>query len=496
MDTPADYLTLEYSTNRPLPLYQVDIMQSNRRNLTVVSVATLVNHSAPLITFALLVRAFDPVHYGLWIEANTLVGLLIVVCASGLADAIGALIFDPTMQKDEVFTNGFWAFLLISGGLAALMVLASPLLDALTTRNPTGAAIIPILAGTVVTGSYNLFASQVFRLRGRAVIGASFDIAAAIARIAAIMLAFVQHDLISFAAIYVTMQLAVTTVQVYSALHGIRLQPPSWPLLRSMLGLSLNFGVVSQSRWFVMYGDRLLLSILSTSMAVAVYSASYQITMILIGLGWPYLYMLLPALGAHWQVNDLAGAYAAIRQATRSMTVLLVPAVVGLALTGDALLRFLATESFAEGAVLIGIIGLGVAIDVLGTSLQYLFHVQKRPQVLRRIFLQSAAFNLAANLVAIPLLSFYGAGITTLLTFVLTLVLLWRETSLPVRALLDVGVVWRCLIACIPMGFWVAAIVGVEIGRLLLAVGGGALVYGAGVVALGVIRIPGWKKTA
>lgn len=259
--------------------------------------------------------------------------------------------------------------------------------------------------------------------------------------------------------------------------------------MKDLIKTGINISTISQANWLVMFGDRLLLSILSASSAVAIYSASYQISLILVAFSWPFLYTLLPAIGERWKSKDIAGIQRLIRQNTRIMSIVLTPSVVGLGLVGDALLRLLASDEFAQGGLLVGIIAAGVALDNLGTNLQYLFFVQDKSYVLRPIYISAAALNLIINLAAIPLFSYYGAGVTTLLTFAYILIRLIRASQMPINTLFDIKTLGQCLLVVVVMGIWVKLTVAPTILGLTVAVAGGGLIYMAGILMLGILSL-------
>jgi O-antigen/teichoic acid export membrane protein len=455
----------------------------------LVSISQLINYGLPLITFLLLVRTFDTTLYGVWIETMTIVGLLTTFGIHGLGNAVGAMILSRNGQEEAIYSNALYVFLMLAGALTLMMGLTAPGLNAITARHPLGSPVIQIASLQVLINALNWLASQVFRLRQQPVRGVAFDIALSLVRLGAVAFAFFQRDLLLFALVHVLSQMAVTIVQVAASYWGIALQRPSWPLIRELGHYAVNLSVVSQANWVVMYGDRLLLSLFAASAAVAIYSASYQLSLILVALGWPSLYFLLPALGERWRAGNTVGAQAVVRQATRAILIIVTPAVVGLALTGEALLRLLGNEDFARGSVLVGLIALGVALDVVGTAAQYIFYVRGEPQTLRRIYIWAAVFNVAVNLIAIPLFGYYGAGVTTLLTFLLIAILLWRQVKMPLNSSIDLSVLGRCVLASMVMGVYVALVVNTTVPGLIIAIAGGMVIYGLGLLALRIVSI-------
>jgi O-antigen/teichoic acid export membrane protein len=457
------------------------------KTVLVVTLAQLINYGLPILTFPLLVKAFDINTYGIWIEVNTITSLAISFGILGLGNAVGVMIVEQKNNTDVVYSNALYAFLLLSTLLITLLIVLTPVLNTFTTRNTIAPTIFRISAFTILSGAMNLLASQVYRLRNRPFIGATFDIVIAIMRLVTAFIAFLEKDLVKFAVVFVTVQVLLSAFQLIVAYRGIILTRLSIKIIKSMAIHSFNLAIAGQANWLVMYGDRLLLSMLSTSSAVAVYAASYQFTMILVALGWPYLYPLLPTLGEFWKNQDIQGTQNAIKQATRLMALTIIPGIVGLALVGNSLLELLASKDFAQGILLIGFIACGVALDSFGTTLQYIFYTQGNPQVLRNIYFRAAIFNILSNLVAIPLLSYNGAGLTTLLTFAYIFYALWRKTEMDFTVLFDVRTIWRCLVASGIMGIWVIATVRSNFVGLTISIVGGGIIYGIGIIILRVI---------
>jgi len=460
-----------------------------KKTVFIITIAQLVNYAIPALTFPLLISTFDINTYGLWIVANTVAGFAVIFWAHGLSNALGTIIANRKDDPNPYYANVFYAFLTIGSGMTVAILLAAPMLNAIMMHSAIGTTVLRIVSITAFTMSLNVLAVQVFRLRQKPVIDAILEIAVVLTRFLAVGYAVLVPDLLTFVQVFAVSQVVVTAVQIAVAYRGIPLSRPSGLVIKHLLHYGWNLSTVSLANWLMMYGDRLMLSIFSTSAAVAVYSASYQLGQPLIALGWPYAYTLLPVLAERWKSGDIQGAQQVVRQSTRAMSILLIPATVGLTLIGSALLQLLGGDEFAQGQWLIGMIALGISLDVIGTNLQYIFYAQGRPEVLRRIYGQATLLNLGLNLLAIPLFGFYGAGFVTLLTFVFTLYRLWRQTTMPMAALFDLGVLWRCLLISAVMGVWVAITTAPSVVRVATAIAGGLTIYGAGLLTTRVISL-------
>ena len=459
-----------------------------RRTTFLITLTLLFNNGLPLITFPILTKTFDIASYGMWIEAGTIVGLIVIFANQGIANALGmsaANISDDA--RDRLYANALYGFLIISGMLIMAVFITAPTLNEITMRSENGTTLIRIISVQIIFFAINSLLFQVYRMKQEAFKGTLLDASMNVGRLAAVITTLFFKDLILFAIIYVAIQGLITGIQFGLTYRNIRFTSFDISIVKKLARDGFNLSVVSQANWLVMYGDRLMISVMSTSVAVAIYAASYQLTLIVNALGWPHLYVLLPVLGEHWKNGNLSGLQDAVKHTTRIVLLLLMPSAVGLAFIGDQLLSFLATSAFTQGGLLIGMIAVGVTLDVLGTTLQYIFYVQDKPGVLRNIYLKAAVLNLVANLIAIPLFSYNGAGLTTMLTFAFIFYSLWRKTEMPFAALFDASAMWRCAIASGIMAIWVMVTINASLAGLVIAITGGALIYGAAIVTLKVI---------
>jgi O-antigen/teichoic acid export membrane protein len=464
-------------------------MQAFQKTILVTTVSQLIYYLIPLVSFPILLASFDIASYGLWIEANTIASLFAAASAPALGNALGAIIASNPEDAEVSYSNALILFPVVGIVIVLFMYLAAPVFNVLTIREPVGVTLIQLLSPIVLIQSLNWLSVQVFRLRGQVVRSAILDILLGFARLLAAFYAYRTRDLLSFATAFILLQSVITLIQLVLAYRGIHIHRISWNLMRQILTSALRLSVVSQASWLVMYGDRLMLSVLSGSTSVAIYAASYQMTNILLALGWPYAYEALPVITQRWSANDIAGAHAAARRSIRGMFIMLFPAVIGLTLTGSHILSLLAPDAFLIGGAIIGLIAAGVCLDIVGIIFQYLFQVQKRTTELSKIYIQAAIFNVLTNLVAIPLFSYYGAGVTTLLTFLFITYRLWKVIQIPLSSLLDLRTMFYCVVASAALAVWVWVTVAPTIPGLILSIGGGVLIYGIGLMALRVISI-------
>jgi len=278
----------------------------------------------------------------------------------GLANAFNALWIGTDDQRTTLTSAAVLYF--SSGLLLTFMtfILAGPL-SAITIREPIGQELLRWIAAQAVIQSVLAYYMQVFRQRQHPGLNAALEIGQGVIRIVVAVLALLSRDLVLMSFLHTFLPLLLVTFLPLLLVIGFTFPAIRvigiWgvfevPHARKMMRQALNFALANQSTWLVQYGDRLMLSILTVSSAVAIYSASYQICLVLIALGWPYLYGLLTVIGERWRAGDVNGTQQIARQTSASMFLVMVPAVVGLTLVSNPLIRVLATDDFAQSGLL------------------------------------------------------------------------------------------------------------------------------------------------
>jgi len=115
------------------------------------------------------------------------------------------------------------------------------------------------------------------------------------------------------------------------------------------------------------------------------------------------------------------------------------------------LLTTAATTDFKVGAGLIGIIGIGIALDMFSVSAQYLVLAQGKASFVTKVWTLAALANILLNIALIPFLGIFGAALATLLTYIFAEAYFWKEAAIPFTELVDIGAFTRFALAAIGM---------------------------------------------
>jgi len=191
------------------------------------------------------------------------------------------------------------------------------------------------------------------------------------------------------------------------------------PLTRSLLRASAPMGGVMLLNSLYFRLDLLLLSLLSTTSAVALYGVAYKVVEGFMALPSYLMVTLLPDLARAEPRSERLGSL--MQNAFAAMQLVAVP-IVALSFFGDELMRFVGGGSFDGGALALQLLMLGVAFSYIQAVFGYALVAQNKQYL---AFVNSGVVlvvNLVLNLILIPPFGVEGAAAALVATELLSLV--------------------------------------------------------------------------
>jgi O-antigen/teichoic acid export membrane protein len=394
--------------------------------------------------------------------------------------------------------------LIVAGALPAALLMIGAYALIGQPFSPDGRSAILILLLTLIPSAYSGAVTALYNASERMEVPALMELVTAVlnflVRIAVILLGFGIVGL-AWAAV------GVTTLQalVFLLLQHRQFFAPtlSWdlPAMRALVPvafpLMLNTLLAAVFFRFDVFIVRAFGGA-DASLLVAQYQRPYQMLNIALIVPPAVTFAVFPLL-ARRAGDDRAGMATAQNRTMQIMLALAFPMAMGLSVLSYDLIRFFTRDEFPSYGPSVGVLAIlawFLPLSFANGLLQYALIAVNRQSAITRAFLIGAAFNLAANLVAIPTATlllgrpawglYAAAAITILSELLLYFVfrpLLRAEGLAPPLAALS----WRPALAALAMG---AAMLGV---RLLLPDWPGAIaaalaappVYAAALWALG-----------
>lgn len=254
-----------------------------------------------------------------------------------------------------------------------------------------------------------------------------------------------------------------------------------WHLLKEAVPISLGNAMTT----LYYRVDVVMLSQLSTLVAVATYSVAYKFVDIVNMIPWAASTAALPVLVKHWP-DDRVGFERVGLQIVRLLAAIGGLIGVGFLVLAEQVVPVLYGQEYADAAAPARVVVLSQCVSFAAAAALLLLIAAGNHRRFPWIAAGGLAFNVAVNLVVIPWYSYMGAAWATLATDIFMSIALWQEVRRTrIFALRPLTTLWR-LLACVaatgllgwfiaPFVWWPLAILIMTVAYLVLCVVTGAL---------------------
>lgn len=233
--------------------------------------------------------------------------------------------------------------------------------------------------------------------------------------------------------------------------------------------------------------DTVILSLLKSSTDVGIYGPPYKVLEILLLVPAIFMGNVFPIITRYIddQNERLAPAF---QKAFDFLVLLAVPIVVGVIFTAPRIIHIVAGPDFMTAHTISPVMGipatsaLVLQILIVAVGISYLSHlfgysviaVGKQVKLIwPNLFL--VFFNIGLNLILIPKFSYIGAGLVTVFTEVLVIILYWRVLRQYLKIKIHPGVLWKVILSAIILALVLKYLAFLNLWFLVPL---GALVYG------------------
>lgn len=375
---------------------------------------------AGLIVVPVYARVLGPSAYGTYEAIATLVQFATAVLVLGLDSALAM-----TMHRGDANRQGLVASALLVAGIsgiaaAVLMSMLAPTLAVALFGDRR--ATIPLAVGAIAVAPTVVYAVASAALRNA--LAPSAFARAAIAYSLTMALVGGGAVLVGAGPTGAALGLACAAIAgVVVAVSALRtryqLRSASRHLIRSLLVIGLPIVPAGLFAWVIAASDRLLLLALTNTTEVGLYAAAGKVA-----LGAT---LLVSAGMLAWTPFALAIQGRATASASYASALLAYVGIAGAVLVLTApfarpLVTLIAGDEYAAGASVVWLLLAGAV--AYGAYLMVIIGVQLagRPWIVSLTTGLAAALNLVGNVVLIPHLGFYGAGLATLLAYLVSVV--------------------------------------------------------------------------
>ncbi len=445
-------------------------------NTLVQVVGRLAGTALSLVAISVLTRYLGPGQYG-----DYSIAVLYAAIATTLADfgIIAIAVREMAARPDKAYDIGGLALSLKTYIQTALFVVFVPLVAFLPYANDVKAAIVLTLIGGLFAtyiSSLNLYFQYNLKLYLSTIVEVAIKIVSTL-----LILWFVSQNasflqIVAINPIGILVGLGVGIMLLlrqgyplkwtHNKALAIQLLKDSWPL-----------GVVTIVGYLHFKIDSVLLSFLTSSHDVGIYSVAYRVIEIIIVLPAFYTGTVFPILSQYHGLKD-PRLKDALQRSFDFLCLLGIPAALGVIAIAPQVVNLIAGSEFLGAIVPLQILMFAVFFSFLNnlfSSLAVIFNLQKRIIWITTTVL---ILNIVLNLIFIQWLGYTGAAITTLITEAASCVLVFILIQKHLPARFKIGRVLRMLAAGIIMTGAVMWLGNKGFNLFVLIVVGGSLYVG------------------
>jgi len=454
------------------------------RRMSHYSFAQLIIMAAGFVSFPILTRVLDVAEYGIMGLIVMLLTFLYSISKAGLQHS-SVRLWAQWEQRDggvEQFTFTYFV-----GALAFALPVTALYVGAVHLLRPwigeRLAYYCTLSSPLVVIQSLNSFGLNLLRAREWSRVRALFDVATSYSGmiLAVLGATVILRGLRGYYLGLMSGQVLVSVAILAYVLRWTRLRRGSWSpgLLRQALayGLPMSIGELCGALFHM--GDRIIIQRLLDEQAVGYYTMAFNLAMYVnMVFTLPMDMAAIPLYSGLYEREGQQATSEFLRKATRFFFLFALPAVAGLWVIKEDIVKLLASEKFVPGAALVHMLLAGFLLYGSRTLLGAGMLLKKRAWLIAELELLGAGVNIGLNFALIPRFGIHGSAIATLATQALGSFVFYLIGRRLVPVAVDLFALVRHAACAVGMAFAIHYLdVGPTPVRLLLRLGAGATIY-------------------
>ena len=402
-------------------------MQYRRRVIAVLLTAFLniAVYAKNLLLIPILARELGVHKYGVWINIQTIIDLLVPFCLFDLHTAAKRFL---AAEKDVAeIRRGFWSALqfglLSSWTIGLLFWVLCPFLVALIFSGESAnldeitAALrwaFAFLGASVIAKSCICYFQTVQRHEAYT---ALVMVEAVTYLGTAFVLTQLGWGLWSPIIGFFGTQVLVAVVGLTAIMRRIGFALLDRDVLRVYLPFSMPLALFGVLYWVIQLSDRYMIAYFLGLEDVGRYAVNYSLGSVITFIFSPFFAFLLPMATEMWERGDREELRAYFWKVIKYPLLIALPAFVTFTFFADRLVEWLAGREYVETPALSALVMAGYIVLLASTIFSALLQIVKDTKAILWINVGAAPLNIALNIVFIPKIGKEGAALATALTF-------------------------------------------------------------------------------
>lgn len=415
----------------------------------------------PILTKNLSIEA-----YGYWVMIGVTIGMVVTIAMLGLPFTLVRFLA-PLNEKDkiqEVFYSLYFLVICVSILISSIIYILSDKIAFLLFDG--NILIVKIMSIIIFIECLNSFSIGYLRAREQIKRYSILNTTKTIIQIILIALLVLSGKGIVGAEIGLLISSLVMFIFLnYIIVSEIGIKVPRFENIKEYLNFGIPTVPSNLSNWVVNASDRYVIGFFLGSASVGYYSPGYSLGNIINSFSAPLNFILPATLSKHYDNNNIDKVKNILNISLKYYLIIAIPSFFGLSLLSKPLLYILTTPDIASNGYLITpFIALSSLLLGIYTFYQKIVILEKKTIITAKIWSISAGVNLLLNILLIPHIGIIGAAYTTVIAFILSLILIsWNSSkylklsvgyNLYLKVLISSGIMSIFILLMSPVSTW------------------------------------------
>jgi O-antigen/teichoic acid export membrane protein len=389
-------------------------VQRLAKNTTLLFISQIINYILGFFITMYTAQYLGAAGFGTISIALSVAAVFAVFTDLGLGTVTTREVSRNKSLKDKYFSNTAVIRLILAistFGLIALYV-------AIVNYPPETANIIYIIGAAIVlngiAGTFYAIFQAFEQMEFQSI---SLILNGVLMFIGTILAIYFHLNIIIFASLYLisNMICLIYTLFIYFWKYSLPKFDLDTSFLKITLLAALPLSIVSIFTLIAFRIDIILLSIFKSSVDVGYYSASYRLMEVFLFVPAVFTTAVFPIF-SNFFVSSKDSLKFTYQKSFKYLTILSLPVAVGITLLAEPIILLIYKTSFIPSILVLQILIWTVPITFLNYIFGSILPAMNRQNTLLKITFISMVINIGCNLIVIPIYSYIGAAVITLIT--------------------------------------------------------------------------------
>lgn len=456
-------------------------MLSHRKFIKDMGTIGLVSFLIPLkgiVLLPVITKLLGAENYGIWIQLSITLSLITPIAVLGLPNTLVRFLAAEKDKKE--IREGVWSVALIVFAVSsAIGMLFFIFAESISHFLQSPTVFVQILAFAIILECLNLVFINLFRAFQEIRKYAFFTALLVFGEIGLVTIAlFLNYGLWGAVISLLIIRLVVFSLLSILIIKNIGVTLPTFSRLKEYLRFGLPTVASNVSYWGVQSSDRYLIGFFLGVLFVGYYSPAYAIGNLINLFIVPFLLVLPAVLSRFFDENRIDEVKTYLKYSLKYFLMIAIPAGFGLSVLSRELLTIFSTQEIAENAYFITpFVVLSILIYGIYTIFVQILFLFKKTRIAGTIWVLAAFCNIVLNLILIPRFGILGAALTTLVAYILAIILTWYYTSREFTFPIDWQAIIKSISASLLMAGFIIWFNPFGILQTMIAIVAGAILY-------------------